>query len=89
MKDKTVTPINIRELMAQTGQQQPQFDVSQVAPKNCEACGGEYFDQAFRLGLISALAPGNRTNKKILVPLQTFLCRHCGHEFGQKVKAKQ
>ncbi len=73
----------------QIGQQQQQFDISQAVSKNCEACGGEYFSQAFKLSMISALAPGNRTNQKILVPGQTFLCLSCGHEFGKDVPKKQ
>lgn len=63
-------------------QPQPQFDVTQARPKKC-SCGCEYFNQAFRLGVISGMAPGNNTGKDVLVRFEAFLCRDCGKDQGQ------
>jgi hypothetical protein len=63
------------------GQQQP-FDIREAVQKQCEKCSGEIFDKAFRLGLISPMAPGNKTGQEVLVEYQTYICRACRHEFG-------
>ncbi len=70
------------------GQQQP-FDLTQVVQKQCAKCGGEHFDKAFRLGLISSMAPGNTTRQEIRIEYPTYLCRACGHEFGAALPAVQ
>ena len=82
MKNKLNIPVQIPQI----GQQQPQFDPSQAVPKTCEQCGKSFFTQVFRLGTISAIAPGNRTNRQILVPVPVFVCEACGWEFGTKVE---
>ncbi len=74
---KNVIPM----LVPTVGQQQP-FDISQAVQKRCVKGGGEHFDKAFRLGLISPMAPGNKTGQEVRVEYQTYLCRACGHEFG-------
>jgi hypothetical protein len=74
-------PIPIRNI---GGQQQP-FDISEAVPKQCVKCQGEHFDKAFRLGLISPMAARNLTQQEVRVEYQTYLCRACGHEFGQPV----
>lgn len=76
-------PIPIRNI---GGQQQP-FDISQAVQKQCVKCKGEHFDKAFRLGLISPMAPGNKTGQEVRVEYQTYLCRACGHEFGAALPA--
>ncbi len=63
------------------GQVQP-FDIREAIPKQCVKCKGEHFDKAFRLGLISPMAPGNLTRQEVRVEYHTYLCRACGHEFG-------
>jgi len=76
MKEKVIPMI---------GQQQQPFDVSQAIQQNCKACGGEYFDIANRIKLISAIAPGNRTGQQVIVKFEAYLCRACGGELGKEV----
>ncbi|MCK4828801.1 hypothetical protein KA005_74440 [bacterium] len=64
-------------------QQQP-FDISEAISKSCEQCGGAVFDQAVKLGLISKLSSKNRTGQDVLVKFEVYLCRNCGHEYGQE-----
>lgn len=71
------------------GQQQQPFDISEAVPKSCEQCGGAVFDQAVKLGLISKLSAKNRTGQDVLVKFEVYLCRDCGHEYGQAVETKQ
>jgi len=58
------------------------FDISEAVRRQCIKCGGEYFDKAFRLGLISPVATRNLTGQEVRVQYETYLCRACGHEFG-------
>ena len=74
---KNVMPM----MVPKVGQQQP-FDIREAIMKPCEKCKGETYDKAFRLGLISPMAPGNLTRQEVRVEYQTYLCRGCGHEFG-------
>lgn len=74
---KNVIPM----MVPQVGGQQP-FNISEAVKKRCVKCGGEHFDKAFRLGMISPMAPGNLTRQEVRVEYQTYLCRACGHEFG-------
>lgn len=74
---KNVIPM----MVPKVGQQQP-FDISQAIQRQCVKCKGETFDKAFRLGIISPMAPGNKTGQEVRVEYQTYLCRACGHEFG-------
>ena len=68
---------------------QPQmFDVSEAIMRPCESCGGMLFEQAVRLGVISNMAPKNRTGKDVLVQFPIFLCRGCGWEWGKMVEVK-
>ena len=69
------------------GQPQP-FDISEAKQKHCEACGNPYFDACQRLGLISGMSPRNITGKDVLVKFECYLCRSCGHEYGQPVPVK-
>lgn len=63
--------------------QQIPVDITQAIPRPC-SCGCVWFDKAFRLGVISAIAPGNRTGKEVVVEYPTYLCRECGVEAGKK-----
>ena len=58
------------------------FDISEAVRRQCIKCGGEYFDKAFRLGLISPVASRNLTGQEVRVQYETYLCRGCDHEFG-------
>ena len=73
---------NVMKMVPNIGGQQQPFDVREALPKACAKCKGEHFDKAFRLGLISPVAAGNKTGQEIRVEYQTYLCRGCGHEFG-------
>ena len=66
------------------GQQQP-FDISEAIQKQCDVCGERTFDQAVKLGLISKMAPKNRTGQDVLVKFEVYICRNCDHEYGQPV----
>ena len=59
----------------------PQFDLKDALKKACD-CGAELFQKAIRLGVISALAPSNRTQQDIIVEYPVYVCRTCGQEFG-------
>lgn len=80
---KRRTPMSVPRIRGP--QQQQPFDISDVVPRQCELCGGVVFDQAVRLGVISSMSPKNRTEQDILVEFEVYLCRDCGHEYGQKV----
>jgi len=67
------------------GMQQQPFDISEAMQKACEKCGGATFNQAVKLGLISKMAPKNRTGQDVLVKFEVYICRSCGHEYGQPV----
>ena len=57
--------------------------------KPCEQCGHEFFDAAFRRGIMSSLNAKNPTGKDMLVQVPILLCRSCGWEVGLEVKKKQ
>jgi hypothetical protein len=77
---KNVIPMMVPRI----GEQQP-FDISQAVQKQCAKCKGDYFDKVFRIGMISPMAPGNKTGQEIRVEYQTYLCRLCGREFGAPI----
>lgn len=81
---RKMKPVSVPKI----GQQQP-FDISDAVPRQCAQCGKAIFDQVLRLGLISALSPKNRTGQDVLVKFEVFLCRECGHEYGQEVPMKK
>lgn len=65
-------------------QQQGPFDISQAQPKGCLGCGGGLFDLVYRIGIISAMAPGNKTGQNVTVKYEVFLCHKCGLELGKQ-----
>lgn len=69
---------------ARVGMQQP-FDIADAVPRRCEKCQGEYYDKVLRLGIISKIAPSNKTGQDVRIEFNTYLCRKCGHEFGVPV----
>ena len=80
--NKKVIPMMVPNL---GGPMQQPFDISEAIQKHCEKCGGLTFDQAVKLGLISKMAGRNRTGQDVLVKFEVYLCRSCGHEYGQPV----
>ncbi|MFH1448100.1 MAG: hypothetical protein ABIG39_04515 [Candidatus Micrarchaeota archaeon] len=83
MKNKMKVPIPI-PLIGQQQQQQLPFDVSQATVKICGSCKGLIFDKCFRMSIISALAPGNKTGQQITVEQPVFICRGCGLEMNMQ-----
>lgn len=59
------------------------FDVTQAQRKACGQCGGELFDKAYKMGVISRMASGNRTGQDITVEYPCYVCSNCGIEFGK------
>lgn len=78
---------NIGNRIPTIGQAQPQVDVTQAIRRSC-VCGNDIFDKAFRVGVISKLAPGNTTNLDLLVDGIVYVCRACGHELLAPVEPK-
>ena len=70
------------------GKTQP-FDVREAVQRRCAQCDGEHFDPVVRLAVISKLNCTNTTGQDVLVPMQCFLCRCCGLEFGKPVPVSQ
>ncbi len=66
------------------GQQPPQVDISQSIPIKCKACSHNQFEQAFRLGAVSRMAPGNKTGQDLMVRHEIFICINCGVEAGKE-----
>ena len=54
-----------------------QAAVDAATDVKCDACGGEYFDQACALKKISAIDPNNPTGQPQLIPMGMFICRNC------------
>ena len=73
----------------QIGQQQVNIGPNDLDFKNCPACAGEFFDVAYRQGILSSLNPKNPTGANQTVQVPVIICRHCGHEFGKDVPKKQ
>jgi len=72
MKSGKMIPMSVPAI----GQQQ--YDIRQAMPKRCE-CGGELFDKAVRVGMISRMALGNRTGMDIIAETPVgYVCRDCG-----------
>ena len=59
---------------------QPQIDITQAIQKKCP-CEHEYFEKAYRIGVVSKMAPGNNTRQDVIVEYPVYLCNNCGEEF--------
>lgn len=68
--------------------QQMQINISpnDIAFKPCQQCGHDFYDAAFRQGVMSSLNPKNPTGKDMPVNVPVLLCRECGWELGAAVK---
>lgn len=87
MNDKRkVIPMPIQGI---GGKQQQPFDLSQAEKKVCNACKSELFDKAYRMGIISKFASGNKVNQDVTVEYAVYVCRVCGWEFNIEVGVKQ
>lgn len=74
MKNKNVYPFKPRN---NGGQTELGFDPAQATEHLCQ-CGSEYFDQTFRVRIVSRLAPGNKTGQTLIIPIPVNICRECG-----------
>ncbi len=61
------------------GNQQQMVDLSQAVQKQCK-CGSMCFDKAFRIAVVSKLAPGNRIQDDVVCEVGIYICRECGQE---------
>ena len=61
---------------------QPTVDPTKATFKQCK-CGSDYFDLAYKIGVVSRMAPGNNTGQDVMVKFETFICRWCGDEYGK------
>jgi hypothetical protein len=79
--DMPVIPPMPRSIPA-INNQQPMFDVTQAVQKKCE-CGAENFDKIYTIRMVSKLAPGNRTQRDIIVEVPVYyVCRNCGEKLN-------
>jgi len=56
---------------------QQNVDLSNSMPYVCESCGHDVFETAYKLRQIPGIA--SPTGEPILVPVQVFACKECGH----------
>jgi len=76
----TVIPMRVPNV----GQpQQQQINIQDTAEQPCPKCLGQHFDVAVRLRVFSKLNPTNPTGQDALIKMEVYLCRACGHEYGQ------
>ena len=81
-KNKPVIPMRVPNV----GQpRQQQIDINDTAPQPCPKCMGQHFDIAIRLRLFSKLNPKNPSGQDALIKVEVYLCRACGHEYGQPI----
>ena len=77
----TVIPMRVPNV----GQRQQQIDINDTAEQPCVSCGGRHFDIAVRLRVFSKLNPKNPSGQDALIKVEVYMCRACGHEYGQPV----
>ena len=78
----TVIPIRVPNV----GQpQQQQINIQDTAEQLCPKCLGKHFNIAVRLHVFSKLNPKNPSGQDVLIKMEVYLCRSCGHEYGQPV----
>jgi hypothetical protein len=68
------------------GQPQQQVDASQATQQMCKMCGCKHFKQVVTLGVVSVVAPGNKTGRSVLTVAPAYLCCECGLEFGADIE---
>ena len=54
-----------------------QVDLSNSVEYVCESCSHDTFETAFKLRKIPAIA--SPSGEEMLVPIQVFACKECGH----------
>ena len=78
----TIVPMRVPNV----GQpQQQQINIADTAEQPCLKCLGQHFDIAVRLRVFSRLNPKNLSGQDALIKMEVYLCRSCGHEYGQPV----
>ena len=57
--------------------QQLPFDISNAVDVTCDECGGNIFENVFKVKRMSAMLSPN--GEEFIIPIQLFACKHCGH----------
>jgi len=65
--------------------QQMQINIADTTEHVCVKCLGQHFDIAVRLRVFSKLHHKNPSGQDALIKVEVYLCRNCGHEYGQPV----
>ncbi len=76
---------NIAKFPMRPQQKQNPISINDTVEQNCPKCGGQYFDIVTKLRIFSKLNPKNLSGKDVLIKIEVYLCRDCGHEYGQPV----
>jgi hypothetical protein len=76
---------NQRPMMAPV----PACDPSEAVIQKCVMCESELFNKIFKIGIVSAVAPRNRTGQELLAETHFFYCHKCGHRYGDPKPVSQ
>lgn len=57
--------------------QQPNIDLKQTLPVECDECGHMYFEQVLHIRKASGILTG--TGQTSYIPIPLFACTKCGH----------
>ena len=66
-------------------QKQNPIGINDTVEQNCPKCFSKYFDIVTKLPIFSKLNPKNSSGKDVLIKVEVYLCRNCGHEYGQPI----
>lgn len=67
-------------------QKQSLIGINDTIEQICPKCLGQYFDIVTKLRIFSKLNPKNLSGKDVLIKVEVYLCRDCGHEYGQPIQ---
>ena len=73
-------------LVTRPQQKQNHIGINDTVEQHCPKCFGQYFDIATKLRIFSKLNPKNLSGKDVLIKVEVYLCRDCGHEYGQPIQ---
>ena len=66
-------------------QKQNLISINDTVEQNCPKCFSQYFDIVTKLRIFSKLNPKNLSGKDVLIKVEVYLCRDCGHEYGRPI----
>ena len=64
---------------------QQQISMQDTTEQPCLKCQGQLFDSAVKLRVFSRMNLKNPTGQDVLIKIEVYICRACGHEHGQSV----